>query len=898
MKNKRSMTKEQMATILFGVVLQVYLLYPWIHTEAGNYNVCTFLLGAWKEGSFIGFFHQCFPQGMELLTKPALDMLLVFCSILFGSMLLEQILILSSMICSVFRIAPRILSTVSSILTVVMCMPWVENAFPGEGLGGVSNADIISHATFNYPFFMILISGVWFIAIRVVGEWDEASKKANEERRMKKAYRKERKRRLKFPGRYCRLHYWVLWKNLRYNQKDYAFLLLAGIVSALFLFLGVGLWDMLRNSAGGQNDYMMLSLSRTMLEFIVVSVMITFLLLMLVLAFYRKKRLAGNGLFETLGVRSNVLFAAWMTEMASAFILSAAAGLLLGNGLIRLIQTGIKTLLPELGRLPMPGMMMYVLTVFLMLSISLFAYGCAHDLNAIQNSADGRAAAVRQETMPGKYRNIGLIGGIFLMGVSLYFFQQRRMAESIFLVGLFFFGMYLTFRNGWGIYLERKRKNMGRYLRDLIREQMIRHRFQTTVKYMTLFLVFDVCVLFFFSVRAASNQAAEDVEKLYPYDYVCMGNDADEADQELFERLRAECDAEIVTFPMMRVTTLDATPEPNKLLEIVEFQGQNIGVSENTYRELMKLAGKEPKENLGLSEDGKNIHIVYQQDEGTNAKPLDRYQWVKEPFVHIGQPLLAHSPYTRRGTYPIREIAGEERVILTGGFRKGVYENVIVFSDAYFEQMKDDWKTTDIWTGEPVEPEDAELEVNIHEWPDQLQLIRVPEENLDRADEIIGLFREHHAYDESFDPQVKSAYSKQEEIRQRSIERLLESAVNGFVILLLLTEGVFLLYMKVKMDLPEMIVRYRFMENFGMKEKDRLDCAKREVSRFVWVPLLLSIPIVLVFTVETFWMRMPTVHMLIRYAGYEAVIWFVYVTVKVLSLRILEREVEKALAGR
>lgn len=762
MKHKFSVTKEQFVTIFFGVILQVYLLYPWIRTAAGNYNVCTFLAGAWKEGGFADFFNKCFPKGTELMPETALGVLTGFCGMLFAIMLVEQILILSAVVCSFFKTAPRILSSVSSILTVFMCIAWSSDVL---NHGGASNADVVSKFVFGYPFLMIPITGLWFMSIRIMGEWDEASKRAQEERIARKAYRKERKRRLKFPGRYCRFHYRILWKNLWYNRKDYLFLLLSGTLSMLFLFLGVGLWNMLRCSAGGQNDYMMLSLSGTMMEFIIVIIIITFLLLMLVLTFYRKKRLSGNGLFEILGVRSNVLFVSWMTEMGIAFLFAVAAGLMLGNLLLKIIRAGIEKVLPGLGALPMPEVEMYVLSAGIMLVLSLFAYGCAHDLHAMQRSVDGRAAAVRQEPMPGRYWRIGLAGGVFLMVVSLYFFQQRRMAESIYLVSLFSFGTYLVIRNGWGIYLERKKRDVRRYLRDLTKEQMIRYRFQTTVKYMTLFLILDVCIMFFFSMRVASNQTAEAVENIYPYDYVCLANDADETDSELFERFRTECDAEIISFPMMRVTTLDATSEPDDFLAIVQFQGQNIGVSESTYRELMKLAGREPQEDLNLSEDGKNIHIVYQQDEGASAKPLDWFQWVKEPFVHIGQPLFAHNPFTRRETYPIREIAGEERVLLTGAFRRGFYENIVVFSDTYFEQMKDNWKTTDIWTGESVKPEDAELEVNIHEWPDQLQLIRVSEDKLDKADEIIQLFRENHAYDEAFDPLVQSAYSKREEMR-------------------------------------------------------------------------------------------------------------------------------------
>lgn len=395
MKNRLKMTKEQTANVLFGVVLQIYLLYPWIHTNVGNYNVCTYLLGALRKGSFTDFFNECFPKGIELMPESALSVLIGISGLLFLFMFIEQVLIFCSIICSFFRIAPRILSTISSLMTVIMCIVWSSNVLDGGRLEGVNNVDIVSRFTFIYPFIMIFITGIWFIAIRTMGEWDEAAKRAHEERRAKKEYRKERKRRLKFPGHYCRLYYRVLWKNLWNNRKDYIFLLLAGTLSVLFLFLGISLWFMLRGSEGGQNDYIMLSLSGVMREFGVIITIITFLLLMLVITFYRKKRLAGNGLFDILGMRSNMLFISWMTEMIAAFLFSLVFGLGVGTILLGLFRQICQKVFPELGYLYMPGITAYGLTVVIMLVISLFAYGCAHDLHAMQKSADGRAAAVR-----------------------------------------------------------------------------------------------------------------------------------------------------------------------------------------------------------------------------------------------------------------------------------------------------------------------------------------------------------------------------------------------------------------------------------------------------------------------------------------------------------------------
>ena len=106
--------------------------------------------------------------------------------------------------------------------------------------------------------------------------------------------------------------------------------------------------------------------------------------------------------------------------------------------------------------------------------------------------------------------------------------------------------------------------------------------------------------------------------------------------------------------------------------------------------------------------------MVYQQDQGAKAKPIDWYMMTKEPYLHIGQPLVAYNAYEYRTYYPMRHIVGEETSSLIGCFRQGRYENLIVFSDTYFEKVKDYWKTTDMNTGEPVEPDEAVLENTIH----------------------------------------------------------------------------------------------------------------------------------------------------------------------------------------
>ena len=102
-------------------------------------------------------------------------------------------------------------------------------------------------------------------------------------------------------------------------------------------------------------------------------------------------------------------------------------------------------------------------------------------------------------------------------------------------------------------------------------------------------MVVHVFALSLFSIKFISTRIADDPEDMYPYDYVYLANSQD---GQYFERLERECQAKIYSFPMVRATTLDNTEMPNQFTDIVVQQGQNIGISESTYRELKELAGE------------------------------------------------------------------------------------------------------------------------------------------------------------------------------------------------------------------------------------------------------------------------------------------------------------------
>ena len=136
------------------------------------------------------------------------------------------------------------------------------------------------------------------------------------------------------------------------------------------------------------------------------------------------------------------------------------------------------------------------------------------------------------------------------------FYGQRRMGEKLLLVCGILLCVMLMIRSLWGIWLRMRQKRQEAFLPKLTKEFRIRCRFRTMIRYVSMLMFLNVFVMMVFSVKFISSQIADEPEALYPYDYVFLANSQDEA---YFEALQQECEAEVLSFPMVRVTTLDAT---------------------------------------------------------------------------------------------------------------------------------------------------------------------------------------------------------------------------------------------------------------------------------------------------------------------------------------------------
>ena len=82
----------------------------------------------------------------------------------------------------------------------------------------------------------------------------------------------------------------------------------------MFLFVGFAMRSILADSYGYDNELLGLGLTEIMKDCLIIIVLLTLFLITLVLVFYRRKRMVDDGIFRTLGMRSNAIFYSQMGE--------------------------------------------------------------------------------------------------------------------------------------------------------------------------------------------------------------------------------------------------------------------------------------------------------------------------------------------------------------------------------------------------------------------------------------------------------------------------------------------------------------------------------------------------------------------------------------------------------
>lgn len=750
------------------------------------------------------------------------------------------------------------------------------------------------------PYIMMLITWLEFPAKAIAESWEESIAEAKRQERKMLAQQKEEEERLRFDGKYTSLFYHFVWKNFKRNWKDYLLLLFTNIVIFGCTIVGFGMRDILKVENTTRGSQMFNGLNRILVTALIPMAIIAIFIFILLFFHYLKCRAKNFGVFLTLGMRRNMLYRFVAMEYISMLGIAMLIGGFIGTGVLMIFIKNSEKLLGMAVSFSVIGIGTYAKSVCALLLLCLVSVMSARiiftDFN-VGKSTDLRAIA---ENMPKHFHKIVVIAGSLICGFSVYRYQNLDNFENISLLFVFFIGMFLIMRYGMAGYLigERRRRM---YLKKLMIHNQLFHKSKTSTGYIGAIFMIHFCILFYFMLQMISANISEDVYKLFPYDVVCL---ADEKDNDIFGEIRENYDVKMIEYPALRVSAYDGTEKKENTRVGEPIQGQHIGISESTYHALKKKVDSDyVAEDLHLDADGEYIHVVYQQDQSEHAKPTAFFTPRSKPLLHIGQPcreVMVHMLHRQNVGYDYYKVRSEEIGSLIGIFHQGEKENIIVFSDEYFEKAKDFWKTTDYRSGEQIENEEERIPgMTIHQGITRLVLFMVADKDMENVAKELEVFEQRH-YDEEkelfkwsikkngvYDLSVSYYYTKDEMVKNILTERFMKITMNGLAIVVFFVMNLMLVIIKMLSEMEMNLRRTEFLTCMGMRKKERIRLMRTELLRYYYfIPLSLAAVSSVIYIACTIHARMYPAEYIKAYLENMIPVWIAYFVISTVVMWI------------
>ena len=657
----------------------------------------------------------------------------------------------------------------------------------------------------------------------------------------------------------------IILKDLRENRRELVSLIMSE--SILISLFTVGVLGFQIFSSKDADEYFMREdgISRLFISACSLMLLCGTVLLIATLIPYLGKRIPKYTLLRRMGISVRDQRRMIIIEAGVTYLLSIIPGLLTGTLSSYVLKHVIVSYLQidfELGSI---STFTYPIICFATLCTYALSFLLTRELESDFGVISSTQETARTERSISRKPAAWIIAGSILCVVSSAAFFRIEYHEALYLTAIFYLGMYLAVKNITSVIMAGTRKNRpDKYYRNLLNSNQFYNRYQTTTRYILALSLISFLACFTSGFQMIGIVNAQNAEDLFPYDIMCL---ADENDAKYFDGLKKDSDIEIHEYPMVRVANLDKTEHFERINEIT-IQGQQIGISESTYHELKgAIDPSYVPEDLGLNDDGSNVYVVHQQDRSIKAQPVDWRYNKSKPDLHIGVPCIrVLDEY--HGTYYEKNIAGEEIASITGCYSTPKCENIIVFSDRYFEKAQDEWKNVDITTGYSVEAFRAfmgdDAEPLLIQGPTRLVLINTDPSHVQQLDRELDALEEEHKYIGNLDSSVHFHYSTPDEIQQVTVERAARIAIGVCMLVIFLIMEILLLYSKCQMELKEKKGREKMLRGLGMPLRDRRRLLSREINVFLVLPAVFLIISSAVFLTGTYSVRMYDSNLVIR----------------------------------
>lgn len=604
----------------------------------------------------------------------------------------------------------------------------------------------------------------------------------------------------------------LFFKSLQKSRRDFGVIAACGIFVISIIYITTFISDSLIQITTGDQG----SATKVYADlgvFILTYVILGVLMVLMTIAYIRKRSYE-YAMFEILGMKRKHKFRFAGCEYGAIIICSLGGGIFAGQ-MISFFVLRLLRLLFHDGSLTVDW---NLIPLRLTVIVGMVMFGMIFVICDELISCLGLDAVLAMGKQGGRnYRSSAvpvIIGSVFIVLPFTFLFSYWGKVNKAIPAALVSVGIFSLMTALGGGYLGKIQKSKN-YNKKILWMDQWYHQFYYNMNLSVVMAALIFINLFNFGIKICDHVPVLE-ENAYPYDIVWMAN---EEDIPFIDGLRDTYGTEIWTQPCVRVTTPDF--------------GEHMGISASDYE-------RWTKETISLF--GKEIYVVYQRnraernllgiDYGAGRPRLYIGNARKSLWIQSGIGLIAGEEFKRE--YQVkgktnRMMTGVYQSRAVGDWRGEVWEQVIVFSDEYFRQIK-------------AAAEGANLAV----------MIRIPEafseEDYKKLREDVYACAKEHSQINILDyRQGNLIYEKNTELgenRQDQVLRLSSAGINVFILMLCV---IFILWMKGKYDYEDMRWKYQFFTLSGMEERTRRACIKKEMLLPAAASFCGGVPAALIF---------------------------------------------------
>ena len=426
-------------TLIMQVIIQAVLLFPWMNMGTWKCNVPGYLIKLAASGDGMSYIKKSLkPLGV---LDGADEQMMVQILMLF---ICELVMVLVIQVIGIVNLILALSNHHKLLLDIMSLIAGCMISFLGAD--GAVFSDPLSQV---YPFLLVVLLVINLIGAKLIDSWQE------------------KKKHLEFSGKYPKGFYTALWKNFKSSKRDFIVYVSMNLLPATLIFSGVGMAQMLAPFNKEGNILTGHGITAILLEFLIVSLIASLMLMITNLLSYFRKRMRNYSIFSTLGMRKSTLY-----EVLGAEIVAGILGMLIGGACIGSVILCIirRIFMARSGVGAQPAKITgftYLIASLILIGISGIGLMILRDFFLYRELKKMQLGDVEKEKMPEKRIGLWLTIGLVIVVFGIVNFGMRKNAEGLRILLFIFLGIYLAEKFGFGLFLK-VRKHKKSYYAKLI----------------------------------------------------------------------------------------------------------------------------------------------------------------------------------------------------------------------------------------------------------------------------------------------------------------------------------------------------------------------------------------------------------------------------------------------